>query len=176
MKNKKTVYYFVFDGMADYEALYALTMINRSGQFQIKTIGLNKDPKQALSGIEVLPTTDFIPAVDLKDIDRTTTAMLILPGGSAWQEGENLGIVDLVLHCLQQQITVAAISDAAIFLADVQAFDTMSHRNNNYYSRYNFIKDYTIVAPAGTSPFKFAKDIFETLELETNVMEVEKVN
>jgi len=183
MKNKRTVFFFVFDGLADWEASHALTGINKSRQFTIKTIAINKDPKRSMAGIKILPDLDFIPEVDLKDIDSTNTAMLILPGGAAWEDGGNSAIADLVLHCVQCQIPVAAICGATVFLADLQLLDAVDHTSNDlvylrsvssvYHGEHHYrnkasVHDQHIITANGTAAIEFAKDIFETLKIADN--------
>ena len=177
---KKTVFYFVFDGLADWEASHALTGINKSNKFRIKTIALDKSPKQSMAGVTILPDVDFIPWVDLHDIDASNTAMLILPGGTGWRDNANDGIADLVLHGIRQQIPVAAIGDAAAFLAELQLLDYVGHTcNDNAYlpsaspryageDRYRMkhaISDHGIITANGTAAIDFAREIFETLKI-----------
>ena len=177
---KKTVYYFVFDGLADWEASHALTGISKSNKFRIKSIALDKTPKRTMAGVCILPDVDFIPWVDLHDVDASNTAMLILPGGTAWREDMNQGIADLVLHCIRQEIPVAAICDATTFLAGLQVLDHVEHTSNdyeylqvmaphynggNYYRVRQAVRDNGIITANGTAAIEFAHEIFETLEI-----------
>ena len=122
---KKTVYLFVFDGFADWEAAYALVGINLSKAFTIKTIAIDKTHKKSMGGVSIFPDLDFLPETDLCDIDQSNTAMLILPGGSAWEQKTNQSIAPLVLHCAEHGIPVAAICGATVFLADLGLLDAI---------------------------------------------------
>jgi len=184
---KKTVFYFVFDGLADWEASHALTGIRKSNKFRIKTIGLDKNPKLSMGGITILPDLDFLPWVDLHDIDASNTAMLILPGGTAWRDNANDGIADLVLHCIRQQIPIAAICDAATFLAELQVFQHVDPIASDAVYLQSFSPRYSegdryrmtqavrgrdgIITASGTAAIEFAREIFETL----GIYEDEKV-
>ena len=175
---KKNILLFVFDGFADWEAAYAATGITKSGQYNLKTLALDKNPKRSMGGMLVHPDLDFFPETDLKDIDKSTTAMLILPGGTSWEEGENLAIVDLVLHCVQHHIPVAAICGATFFLADLGLLNNIGHTSNDVnYLRYvsplyrgedryinrPSVRSTGIITANGTAPIEFAKDIFVEL-------------
>jgi len=177
---KKTVFYFVFDGLADWEASHALTGISKSNKFRIKTIALDKSPKQSMAGVTILPDVDFIPWVDLHDIDASNTAMLILPGGTAWRDNSNDRIADLVLHAIRQQIPVAAIGDATAFLAELQLLDYVGHAFNDNvslqsasprnaggdcYRMKQATCDHRIITANGTAAIDFAREIFETLKI-----------
>src|SRR6478609_6047739 len=115
---KKTCYLFVFDGFADWEASYAAVGITKSEYYQIKTIAIDKTKKESMGGLTVIPDYDFIPQVDLDDINSGNTGLLILPGGTAWEVKTNKRIAPLVKHCLENDIPVAAICGATLFLAD----------------------------------------------------------
>jgi putative intracellular protease/amidase len=171
---RKTVFYFVFDGFADWEASHALAGINKSNKFRIVTIGLDKNPKRSMAGIDVLPAVDFIPWVDLRDIDALNTAMLILPGGSGWRDAANDRIADLVCHCIRHQIPVAAIGEAVMFLTELDVAVYSSHtdylpvqRDRAQYEGIitQAIPDTDIITADGTAAIEFTRTIFEALKI-----------
>lgn len=123
---RKTVYLFVFEGYADWDCAYATVGIRKSMEYDLKTIAMRKDPITSMGGINTMPDVDFRPEVDLADIDSGNTAMLILPGGTAWEERANEAITPLVTHCLLNGIPVAAICGATLFLADLGILDRKS--------------------------------------------------
>jgi hypothetical protein len=110
---KKTCYLFIFDGFADHEVSAAAASIFNSNEYQLKTIAISKDPVKSMSGLTILPDTDFIPEVDLDDIDRDNTAMLILPG-------TNDGISPLIEHCLMLDIPVVSSSPSILEILETQ--------------------------------------------------------
>jgi putative intracellular protease/amidase len=180
---KRNVLFFVFDGFAEWEAAYATTGIVKSEHYHVKTLAIDKTLKRSMGGTRVLPDLDFFPETDLKDIDKSTTAMLILPGGTAWEEGENLAVADLVLHCIQQHIPVAAICGATFFLADLGLLDNIEHTSNDlhylqqvspsYRGRDNYVnqlsvRSESIITANGTAPVEFARDIFTVLGISNN--------
>src|SRR5690349_12525864 len=110
MKTKiKHCYVFLFEGFSDWEISYASVGIRKSRNFQLKTIAMSMDPITSMGGLKVVPDIDFHEETDLADIDASNTAMLILPGGDAWEQRKNDAITPLVAHCLLHGIPVAAI-------------------------------------------------------------------
>ena len=175
---KKTVYLFVFDGFADWEAAYALVGINISKAYTIKTIAIDKTHQKSMGGVSIFPDLDFLPETDLRDIDQSNTAMLILPGGSAWEEKTNRSIAPLVLHCVEHGIPVAAVCGATIFLADLGLLDAIDHTSNDlgylqlfssYYKGHPFyqyrpsVACERIITASGPAAIEFAGTIFEML-------------
>ncbi len=180
---KKNVLLFVFDGFADWEASYALVGINKSDVYQVKTIAVDLAPTESMGGITVLPDLDFLPESDLRDLDPSNTALLILPGGAAWVEGGNQEVADLVRHCVDQGIPVAAICGATIFLARLGLLNDVNHTSNDLgyltalapgycgsrlYRNQPSIHDQGIITASGTGAVEFAGNIFEALDISTH--------
>jgi len=177
---KKTVLLFVFDGFADWEPTYALVGINKSNSYNIKTIAIDKSPVKSMGGVSIFPDLDFLPDTDLKDIDPSNTAMLILPGGGAWEEKTNESIAPLVVHCIENGIPVAAICGATVFLADLGVLNTLDHTSNDlgylqalsseyqgdsFYQHRPAVSGGQVITASGTAPIGFAEAIFEMLEI-----------
>src|SRR3982750_4948320 len=79
---RNTVYFFVFDGYADWEAALALCEIRRPGEFRVRTVALDRRPVQSMGGLTVVP--DFA----LDEIDSECACLMILPGGTLLERGE----------------------------------------------------------------------------------------
>jgi putative intracellular protease/amidase len=178
--NKKTCYLFVFDAFSDWEASYATVGIAKSKAYELKTIAIEKSVKKSMGGVSVFPDLDFIPYVDLDDITSDNTGLLILPGGTAWEEKLNNGIEPLVRHCFENDIPVAAICGATIFLADRCWLNEKEHTSNDisylhdlspsylghdFYVERPSVKSHNLVTANGTAPIEFAGDIFDVLEI-----------
>jgi putative intracellular protease/amidase len=179
MTFKKNVYVFVFDGYADWEASYAMVGIIKSKHYHVRTIAIDKDIKKSMAGLSIVPDFDFLPA-DLRDIDNSNTAMLILPGGGAWERGQNRSIAPLVKHCAQEGIPVAAICAATVFLADLGILDSVFHTSNDPGYLSALSQGYTghelyqykpsvssdgIITAGGTFAIEFAASIFDALDI-----------
>lgn len=177
---KKTCYLFVFEGFADYETSVAAAGITNSNQYQVRTIGIKKDPVRSMSGLTVIPDLDFIADKDLADIDGDNTGMLILPGGVAWERGKNELITPLVAHCLLHGIPVAAICGATVFLAELGLLNRTVHTSNSMdyltassnvyrgqalYRNEPVVRTQFLITANGTASVEFAQSIFESLSI-----------
>ena len=96
---RKICYLFVFNGF-DCRAM----CVRETSEYRLKTIAINKEPIRSSNGITIMPDLDFIPDIDLIDIDSDNTAMLILPGITD-------EIMPLVNHCLLNDIPVVQSSE-----------------------------------------------------------------
>lgn len=175
---KKACYLFVFEGFADYETSLAATGIRNSNEYQLKTIGIKKEPVRSMSGLTVTPDMDFMPDTDLEDIDSDNTAMLILPGGTAWELRRNEMITPLVAHCLLHGIPIAGICGATVFLAGLGLLNRAVHTSNHIdwlaasspvyrgqalYRNEPSVRTEHLITANGTAAVEFAQDIFEAL-------------
>jgi len=48
-------YFLVFDGLADWELAYALCEINKSGKFEVVSVGFSKEPVPTMGGLKLSP-------------------------------------------------------------------------------------------------------------------------
>lgn len=182
---KKTVYLYVFDGFADYEVSLATVGIRMSGEYQLKTIAIRKEPVRSMSGMTIVPDLDFLPATDLEDIDAANTAMLILPGGRAWELRKNELITPLAAHCLLHGIPVAGICGATVFFAELGLLNRTAHTSNHidwlaanssvyrgqtFYRPTPSVRTEFLITANGTASLEFANDIFESLGIAGNEM------
>ena len=177
---KKNCYLFVFDGFSDWEASYATVGIAKSERFQLRTLALEKKPRKTMGGLSVNPEFDFIPEVDLDDIHDSNTGLLILPGGDAWLENKNDKIAPLVMHCMENQIPVAAICGATVFLSKLGLLDNVPHTSNQlsylkafspsyggepHYRDWPAARGGNVITANGVAPVEFAREIFDILDI-----------
>ncbi len=173
---KQIVHLFVFDTLADWETGYAIAGINNPdaqanpGRYQIKTVGLTTEPVTTIGGVRILP--------DLTLDEMKPDAMLILPGGEAWDEGKNGEILDLAKQCLEAGTPVAAICGATAGLARAGILDYRHHTSNaleylqatDYqgaalYQNQPAVTDGDVITANSTAPIDFAYHIFKKLDL-----------
>jgi putative intracellular protease/amidase len=179
-KMKKTCLIFLFDGYSDWEVSYASVGIQKSVGFTVKTIAATMAPMKSMGGFTVLPDVDFLAEADLADIDRSNTAMLILPGGAAWEQRSNQVVAPLVVHCLLHGIPVAAICGATVFLADAGVLNRTAHTSNHvlyleavcpaykgrlFYQHEPAVSTGLLITASGAAPVDFAREIFSKLDI-----------
>lgn len=177
MKNK-TVHLFVFEGMADWEAAFAVAAVRNPqfqlvpGRYDIKTAARSMAPVRTMGGIRIMPdmTIDEVCPLD--------SCMLILPGGQAWEQGGNLEALERA-HCfVKHEVPVAAICAATLALAQAGLLDDRLHTSNDpaslgssgyrgseFYRSVPAISDRNVITASGIAPLEFAYEIARTLRL-----------
>lgn len=173
---QQTVHLFVFDTLADWETGYAIAGINNPalqthpGRYQVRTVSLNSEPIITLGGIKILP--------DLTLNQLESSAMLILPGGEAWDKGKNSEILETAKCLLKKNIPVAAICGATAGLARAGILDHKRHTSNApeylqatlyqgaaLYQNQPAVTDGNVITANSTAPLDFAYHIFKKLDL-----------
>lgn len=106
--------------------------------------------------------------------------MLLLIGGHAWMEQKNNAIHPVVEYAIKHHILVAAICNAANFMAENGYLDNIRHSGKSQAPHYkgdsNFIEeqavyDSNIITSNGTASLEFAREIM----LYLNFKPVEKI-
>jgi putative intracellular protease/amidase len=172
------VYLFVFDGLSDWEAAFAIAGINSPtfqkapGRYRITTVGLSRATVITVGGLRVQPdqALDKIACADRE--------MLILPGGTPWDEGKNMEAVEVAKSLLNAGGSVAAICGATAGLARGGVLDDRSHTSNAreylaatqyrgaaHYQDAPAVSDGNLITASATAPVDFAAHIFRRLDL-----------
>jgi putative intracellular protease/amidase len=174
------VHLFVFDSLSDWEAGYAIAGINNP-QFQknpesyrVRSVALRRTPVVSMGGICIQPD------LALDELSSADSAMLILPGGIAWDEGRNNEAIDVARMFLDSGIPVAAICGATAGLARGGLLDTRRHTSNSreylalthylgaeLYEEASAFTDNDLITAPGTAPVDFAYHIFRRLDIYT---------
>lgn len=174
----QTVHLFIFETLADWEPGFAIAGINKPafqtqpGRYSIKTVGLNPTPVKTMGGVTLLPD------LTLDQLEPAQSAMLILPGGDTWDEGQNIEAAQKAKDFLAAGVPVAAICGATAGLARLGLLDDKRHTSNapDYLQATNYqgaalyvnepaVTDGRLITAAGTAPLDFAYHIFKKLDL-----------
>jgi putative intracellular protease/amidase len=171
---KSIVYVFIFDGYSDWEPSYAMAELNKSDEYQLLTVAPDKKAIRSVGGLTI------IPDLSLNELDLSDAAMIILPGGTAWEEKKYREIIPVLDDYINQEGKIAAICSATTLLADMGVFDTIKHTSNakfylqhyvpSYQGGNNYVDDPAVtdkkfITATGTAPVDFAREIFNTLRL-----------
>ena len=175
MKVKK-VYLFVFETLADWEYGHAVAGINNpqfqknASRYKVVTVGATTDPIVTAGGIRITPDES------IEQVVPADGAMLILPGGAFWDEGENGEAAELATQFLSHKISVAAICGATAGLAKAGLLDKTKHTSNSsdylaatgykgakHYVDAPAVRDGNLITASAMSPVDFAKEIFSCL-------------
>lgn len=175
---KRDVHLFVFDSLSDWEASYAIAGINNPqfqanpGSYQVRTVSLQGASALTIGGVRI--EADMA----LDDLSPQESAMLILPGGTAWDSGKNLEAVQKANAFVSAGVPVAAICGATAGLARGGLLDNCRHTSNareylaatqykgtSHYEDSSAVTDQNIITASGIAPVDFAFQIFQKLEI-----------
>ncbi len=180
MKPTKIIYLFLFDTLSDWEIGYVAAGINNPmmqanpGKYQLKTFSINGKPVRTIGGLLITPD------LSLNEVAYSDVEMLILPGGTSWEEGGNQEVALLAKKFHENQIKVAAICGATLGLAKIGLLDSLKHTSNSkdyllnsqyqgaeYYVDVLSVSDKGVITASGTASLEFAREIFKELNLYT---------
>jgi putative intracellular protease/amidase len=171
---KKKIYVFLFDGFSDWEISFLTPEINKSEKFDLVYFSKNGTQVKSMGGLQIIPTTS-LNEFKLEDID-----LLILPGGTAWEKGENTEIEELTKSVSERGKSIAAICAATTYLGQLGLLNDLKHTSNdlNYlkgiapkycgdknYKNSLAVTDKNIITANGIAPIEFAREIFITIGL-----------
>jgi len=177
-KDSRIVHLFVFDSMADWEAAYAVAVINNPqfqsepGRYCVVTVAATLEPVTTMGGVRMQPD------VTLASITPGSSAMLILPGGHAWENGGNAEALAVAAEFIAAGVPVAAICAATLALARAGLLDHLRHTSNAreylissgyrgtaFYCGAPAVTDRNVITATGLAPVDFAREIFKALNL-----------
>jgi putative intracellular protease/amidase len=132
----KTAYLMVFNGLSDWEPGLAVAEINKSPDYQVKTVGFNRDVVVSMGGVSIIP--DCI----LNEMDFSYAAIFILPGGEMWETDPVNDLLPVVGKFIDHKIPVAAICGPTVFLARHGFLEKTAHTSNGKNYLKNLIGEY----------------------------------
>ena len=178
----KKIGVFLFNGFSDWEISYLTPEIKKSTEFELVYFSQDGNAVLSMGGLQVVPTTS------LSQINQDDVSMLILPGGTAWEKGENKAIEALTLEFFTAGIPIAAICAATAFVGQLGLLDQVQHTSNDLYylkavaPQYKgdelyqnslAVSDKNIITANGIAPIEFATAIFREIGLKPDE-EIEK--
>ena len=172
------VHLFVFDTLSDWEPGFAIAGINSPewqrdpGRYAMKTVSIDGGPVTTTGGLRVQPD------LALRDVSPDESAMLILPGGGAWDAGKNGEAVETARTFLDAGVPVAAICGATAGLARGGLLDNRPHTSNarEYLAATGYrgaalyrdeaaVTASDLITASAMAPLEFARAIFLRLAL-----------
>ena len=171
---KKNIYILLFDGYSDWEISYLTPELIKSSKYELKYFSISGGPVTSAGGLKI------IPELSLKEVDIKNFAMLILPGGEAWEKKELNGLPDLFHKIKAVDLPVAGICGATVGLADAGFLNRVQHTSNDkeylkamspgytggdLYLEQRAVTDGHIITASGIAPVEFAKEVFLMLKI-----------
>jgi putative intracellular protease/amidase len=177
--NTTSVYLYVTDTLADWEAGHAIAHIRRPswqrqpGRYRVRTVGVTREAITTIGGVRIVPDLAF------SELAIDDAAMLILPGADTWvPDGAHADALAAARTFLDAGRSVAAICGATYGLARSGLLDDHRHTSNariflasssyaggDLYVEEPAVSDRGLITAAGTRPVEFAVEIFKALEL-----------
>ncbi len=88
--NTENVYIFLFDGFSDWEIAYLTPELRKSQKTVLKYF--------TIDGLEIISTGGFkiTPDLSIEELNPDNISVLVLPGGTAWEEKSTKEIDKLI--------------------------------------------------------------------------------
>ncbi|MGE6415586.1 type 1 glutamine amidotransferase family protein [Planococcus kocurii] len=175
------VFLYVFNTMSDWEYGYLIAELNSGRYFKkdvaplkVTTVGVNKEMITTMGGLSIKPD------ISLDECTLESKDLLILPGGTTWNEEIHQSILERVGEALQLGTVVAAICGAIEALANMGYLDTRKHTSNNleytkmvcptykgekFYEVESAVSDANLVTASGIAPLEFAMEVLKKLDV-----------
>ena len=176
---RSTVHVAIYDDFADWEVGHLLVEL-RTGRFtgvawDVVTVAESIEAVTTMGGMRVLPD------VALGDVEPDASALLVLPGGTMWDEGGGGRFVDLAARFLAQGLPVAAICGSTFGLARAGLLDGLHHTSasaaylaasgyegGDLYVDQRAVGDGDLITAGPQSPVQFATATLRHLGLGTD--------
>ncbi|MCL2189039.1 MAG: DJ-1/PfpI family protein [Defluviitaleaceae bacterium] len=173
----KEVLLVLTDQWADWEASYAVWLVNSVPEYTVKTMALDKQSKVSVGGLRA--------EIDYAVNEYTkfeNLAMVILTGSFSWKNESHNEIADFVKKAHDLCIPIAAICGGVVFLGKHGFLNNVKHTGNslerfqkepNYNGTDFFVSaqavaDQNIITANETAALEFAREIFRTLKIYTD--------
>lgn len=180
MQTKK-VFLYVFNTMSDWEYGYLIAELNSGRYFKkgaaplkVITVGANLEMITTMGGLHIKP--DY----SLNECMLERNDLLILPGGTTWNEKIHQPVLERVGEALKHGVIVAAICGAIEALANRGYLDTRRHTSNNleytkmvcpdykgegFYELKSAVSDGNLITASGIAPLEFAVEVLRELDV-----------
>src|ERR1700722_15900922 len=135
MKNKRYAA-FIFDRFADHQLSMILSCLGQGARYELETFSATGRTVLSAGGVRVAPHTDLANMAP-EDFD-----LLLLPGGSLWERGDNLEIFPLIMATAGRRPLIA-IGEAILALADLGLLDNIPHTGDSPGYLERFCPEYT---------------------------------
>lgn len=175
----KNVYLYVFNTMSDWEYGYLIAELNSGRYFkkdsaplEVITVGTDKEMITTMGRLSIKPD------IPLDECNLENKDLIILPGGTTWNEAIHQPVLEKIGHALELGTVVAAICGAIEGLANMGYLDSRKHTSNNleytklvcpdykgedFYEMEPAVSDANLVTASGIAPLEFAVEVLKKM-------------
>ncbi len=173
-KMKPKAYLLIFDGMADWEAAHALCEINKSGKYEVVTVGFSAAPVSTMGGLRI------VPEATIKDVNHDEACIFIMPGGDMWEQNTDEEITILLRRLNVRQVPIGAICGATLAIARAGLTRERRHTSNakeylkamvpdyedeEFYADELAVTDQKIITASGLGSIVFGREVIRELDI-----------
>lgn len=175
MTNKNQVLLVLTDQWCDWEASYAIAVLNSFTDYHVVTVAVDLEAKVSMGGLKTLVDETLATA------PLDSCGLILLPGGLAWQQQPHPEIADFVSKALQKEIPVAAICGATYFLGSHGFLNQIPHTGDSlaqfdgvdgytgtaFYQEAQLVNGGTIITANETAAVELAYEVFKLLKADS---------
>jgi putative intracellular protease/amidase len=171
---KPKAYFLVFDGLADWELAHALCEINKSGKFEVVSVGFSDKPVTTMGGVKISPD------ITLDDAKPDDAAIFMLPGGDMWERESHENLKTYLRRLHAEKVPIGAVCGATLEMARAGLTRDIRHTSNSKdylktivadYSDEGFyvdelaVTDRNIITASGLGCVEFAREVIRQLNI-----------
>jgi len=171
---KPKAYFLVFDGLADWELAHALCEINKSGRFEVVSVGFSKEPVMTMGGLRLTPD------LTLAEVMPAEACIFMLPGGDMWESESHQNLQTLLQRLHVENVPIGAICGATVEIARSGLTRGIRHTSNSkdylkamvtgygdddLYVDELAVTDESIITASGLGSVEFAREVIKQLKL-----------
>jgi putative intracellular protease/amidase len=173
---KSKAYLLVFNGLADWEPAHSLCEINKSGKFEVVTVGFTRETVTTMGGLKLNPD------VTLNDVDASSAAIFIMAGGDMWEQRSFEHLKELLRRLNSATVPIAAICGATLEIARAGLTRNRRHTSNSlsflkgiatyddeaFYVDELAVTDRNLITASGLGSVEFAREVIKQLDIYTD--------
>jgi putative intracellular protease/amidase len=171
---KPKAYLLVFDGLADWELAHALCEVNKSGKFEVVSVGFSEQPVTTMGGL------NLSPRVTLDEVTPAEACIFMLPGGDMWERESHENLKTLLRRLHAENVPIGAICGATLEIARAGLTRNIRHTSNSrdylkamvtdygdddFYIDELAVTDGNIITASGLGSVEFAREVIKQLGL-----------
>ncbi|MBO0727554.1 MAG: DJ-1/PfpI family protein [Blastocatellia bacterium] len=171
---KPKAYFLVFDGLADRELAHALCEINKSGKFEVVSVGFSDKTVMTMGGLKLTPD------ITLDKATPDDACIFMLPGGDMWERESHEDLKTLLQRFHADDVPIGAICGATLEIARAGLTKNIRHTSNSkgylkaivtdygdeaFYVDELAVTDRNLITASGLGCVEFAREVIRQLNI-----------